>query len=262
MDKHLRTTLIALRDGDIDLDEAARRLATGFYQPLPFATIDHHREMRGGFPEVVYCAGKTPEQAAAIARRIKERSGRVLATRADPEHAAAIRALLPAARHNTVARTVSVGAPPPSTGRPVLVVTAGTSDLPVAEEAIETMRIMGLSVERVVDVGVAGLDRVLAVADRIAAAAAVIVVAGMEGALASVVGGLARSPVIAVPTSVGYGAAFEGLAALLGMLNACSPGVVVVNIDNGFGAGFAAARFVKQTESAEDAESGEAGACA
>jgi NCAIR mutase (PurE)-related protein len=179
---------------------------------------------------------------AAIAERIWERSGRLLATRAESEHAAAIRSAVPGAVHNSVARTVAAGRPRTTSGGTVMVITAGTSDLPVAEEAIETLQFFGRPVERLADVGVAGIARVLQHADRILAASAVVVVAGMDGALASIVGGLARGPVIAVPTSVGYGASFGGLAALLTMLNSCVAGVTVVNIDNGFGAGVAAAR--------------------
>jgi NCAIR mutase (PurE)-related protein len=243
MDILLRTTLQAVRSGEMGVDEACGRLAGWSHESLPFATIDHHRALRSGFPEVVYCAGKTPAQAAAIARRVWERSGRMLATRAGEEHALAVSAAVPAARHNPVARTVSAGAPEPGEGPPVLVVTAGTSDLPVAEEAVETVRMFGQPVETLVDVGVAGVHRLLAHEAALTRAGVVVVVAGMEGALASVVGGLVRVPVIAVPTSVGYGASFEGLAALLAMLSSCAAGVVVVNIDNGFGAGFAAARI-------------------
>jgi hypothetical protein len=243
MDALLRTTLAAVRNGEIDVEEAIRRLATWPQERLPFATIDHHRALRCGFPEVVYCAGKTPGHAAAIADSIWRRAGRLLATRATPEHAAAIEAVVPSARYNPLGRTVSAGAPAPTPLPPVVVVTAGTSDLPVAEEAIETVRMFGQPVEHLVDVGVAGLHRLL---DRRAAldhAGVVIVVAGMEGALASVVGGLVDVPIVALPTSVGYGASFEGLAALLAMLSSCAPGIVTVNIDNGFGAGFAAARI-------------------
>jgi hypothetical protein len=243
MDILLRTTLQAVRTGAIDVDEACRRLAGWRHEALPFATIDHHRALRGGFPEVIYCEGKTPAQSATIATRVWERSGRLLATRSGVDHAGAILAAVPQARHNPVARTVSAGAPDPAPGPPVLVLTAGTSDLPVAQEAIETLRVVGQPVEAIVDVGVAGVHRLLAQQESLERAGVVIVVAGMEGALASVVGGLVRVPVIAVPTSVGYGASFEGLAALLGMLATCAAGVMVVNIDNGFGAGFAAARI-------------------
>jgi NCAIR mutase (PurE)-related protein len=243
MDILLRTTLKALRDREIDVDEACRRLSGWPHERLPFATIDHHRALRSGFPEVVYCEGKTPAQAATISVRLWERTGRLLATRAAPDHAASIREAVPAARHNALARTLSAGAPPPAVTAPVLIVTAGTSDLPVAEEAAETVRMFGQPVEQVVDVGVAGVHRLLSHGEALERAGVVIVVAGMEGALASVVGGLVRVPVVAVPTSVGYGASFEGLAALLGMLTTCAAGVVVVNIDNGFGAGYAAARM-------------------
>ena len=241
-DSFLRTTLTALERGELSLDEACRRLSGWPHERLSFATIDHRREERTGLPEVVYCEGKRPIEAAAIAERIWRHSGRLLATRTGLDHAAAITAAIPCAEHNPVARTVAAGRPDVPIGGRVLVITAGTSDRPVAEEAIETLRMFGRPVETVVDVGVAGIDRILERAERIAAAAAVVVVAGMDGALASVVGGMASGPVIAVPTSVGYGASFEGLAALLTMLNSCAPGVVVVNIDNGFGAGVAAAR--------------------
>jgi hypothetical protein len=243
MDMLLRTTLDAVRTGAIGVDEACRRLAGWRHEPLPFATIDHHRALRNGFPEVVYCQGKTATQAAAIAARVWDRSGRLLATRAGAEHAAAILEAVPTALHNPVARTVIAGAPEPADGPPVLVITAGTSDMPVAEEAIETVRALGQPVAAIVDVGVAGVHRLLEQEGPLGRAGVIVVVAGMEGALASVVGGLVRVPVIAVPTSVGYGASFEGLAALLGMLSTCAAGVVVVNIDNGFGAGFAAARI-------------------
>lgn len=243
IDRFLRTTLAAVRDGEIDLDAACRRLADWRHERLPFATIDHHRAHRNGFPEVVYCEGKTPDQVGTVAERIHARCGRVLATRATDDHARAIGEAIPDAEHNRVARTVSAGAPAPKAGPPVVVVTAGTSDLPVAEEAVETVRMFGEPVEHLVDVGVAGIHRILERTDELDRAGTVVVVAGMDGALPSVVAGLVRVPVVAVPTSVGYGASFEGLAALLTMLNSCATGVTVVNIDNGFGAGFAAARI-------------------
>lgn len=206
---------------------------------------------------MIFCSGKTVTQVAEIAARMWERSGRLLATRADDEQAAAIRAVVSSARHNPLARTVSAGGPAPAAGRSVVVMTAGTSDLPVAEEAIETVRMYGEPVVRVADVGVAGIHRTLSHQETMAEAGVVVVVAGMEGALPSVVGGLTPAPVIAVPTSVGYGASFGGLTALLGMLNSCSPGVTVVNIDNGFGAGVAAARINALRRSGVD--SGSAG---
>jgi len=208
---------------------------------LPFATVDHDRQRRTGAPEVIYAAGKTPAQVVAIARRIVTRAGRCLVTRADTDTQAALVAAFAGARVNQRARTVFLGRAPVGVGR-VCVVSAGTSDLPVAEEAVETLRALGSTVERLIDVGVAGIHRILLRSPSVRRANAVIVVAGMEGALPSVVGGLTHRPVFAVPTSVGYGASFRGLAALLGMLNSCAPGVAVVNIDNGFGAAFAAHR--------------------
>lgn len=264
MDVLLRTTLTAVRDGRIDVDEACRRLAAWPHERLPYATLDHHRSLRTGLPEVLFCAGKTPAQSAEIAERLWRRGGRLLATRADTAHAEAIRSRVPEARHNPVSGTLSAGAPPPLDVPPVLVVTAGTSDLPVAEEAVETLRVLGQPVERLVDVGVAGIHRLLAQEESIGAAGVVVVVAGMDGALASVVGGLARVPVIGVPTSVGYGGSFDGLAALLAMLNTCAAGVVVVNIDNGFGAGVAAARInaLRAADGAAAARAASGGACA
>ncbi|CAN5309691.1 nickel pincer cofactor biosynthesis protein LarB [soil metagenome] len=262
MDALLRTTLSALQAGEIDVEEACRRLAAWPTERLPFATIDHHRSLRNGFPEVVYCAGKSPAQAAEIGSRIWRRTGRMLATRVTLKHAEALRQAVPAARHNPLAGTVSAGTPAPSQGPPVLVVTAGTSDLPVAEEASETIRMLGEPVKGLADVGVAGLHRLLEHQAQVAEAGVIVVVAGMDGALASVIGGLARAPVIAVPTSIGYGASFGGLAALLAMLNTCAAGVVTVNIDNGFGAGVAAARInqLRATDGARTADL--RGACA
>jgi NCAIR mutase (PurE)-related protein len=213
---------------------------------LPFASIDHLRPETQGHQEVIFCSGKTPGQVAAIAERLAAVSGEFLATRAEPAQVALLRERFPTAEHNELGRTVYL-APDPEpvpTGRgTVLVVTAGTSDLPVAEEAAVTARALRNPVERLTDVGVAGIHRLLTQTDALRGAAVIIVVAGMEGALPSVVGGLVRVPVIAVPTSVGYGASFGGLAALLAMLNSCAAGVTVVNIDNGFGAAFAASRI-------------------
>ncbi len=258
MQDSLRTILRAVRDGHLAVEDAHRELqAVSPLETLPFATIDHHRASRTGFPEVIFCSGKTVTQVAEIAARMWERSGRLLATRADDEQAAAIRAVVSSARHNPLARTVSAGGPAPAAGRSVVVMTAGTSDLPVAEEAIETVRMYGEPVVRVADVGVAGIHRTLSHQETMAEAGVVVVGAGMEGALPSDAGGLTPAPVIAVPTSVGYGASFGGLTALLGMLNSCSPGVTVVNIDNGFGAGVAAARINALRRSGVD--SGSAG---
>lgn len=213
---------------------------------LGFATLDRHRALRQGFPEVVFGAGKTPEQLQAICARLEAHGDGFLVTRTAPEAQEALRAAWPAAEVNALARTVLLrgGTPPPASTRSVAVVTAGTSDLPVAEEAAVTLDAFGYRTQRVTDVGVAGIHRVLAQRETLGGAAVVIVVAGMDGALPSVVGGLVRVPVIAVPTSVGYGAAFQGLAPLLTMLNSCAAGVTVCNIDNGFGAAVAAARIL------------------
>ncbi len=214
------------------------------------AELDLSRGARRGYPEAIYCEGKTPEQVRAIARRLRdahasgETSGSVLFTRASADHAAAVLAELPDARHDATARFLAWPSEPPApTGELVVVLCAGTSDLPVAQEAVLTARYLGRHVELVVDVGVAGIHRILARRELIDRAGALVVVAGMDGALASVVAGLASAPVVAVPTSVGYGAAFGGIAPLLTMLNACAPGVGVVNIDNGYGAGHLAAQI-------------------
>jgi pyridinium-3,5-biscarboxylic acid mononucleotide synthase len=219
------------------------------YEDLPFARIDHHRTLRQGHPEVVFCEGKTPEQIVAICERLEAASGFFLGTRASEEIAARLRARFPRLVWNPLARTVHLPSPdrpkPDSTTGTILVISAGTSDLPVAEEAAVVADAFGHSVERLVDVGVAGLHRLLAATEQMQRARVVIVVAGMEGALPSVVGGMVGVPVIAVPTSVGYGASFGGLAALLAMLNSCAAGITVVNIDNGFGAAAAASRICR-----------------
>jgi len=213
---------------------------------LPFASIDHLRPLTQGHQEVIFCLNKTPGQVVAIAQRLAERSGTFLATRIEPAHRDALQVAFPRVAINELGRTAYL-APDPEpapTGRgKILVVTAGTSDLPVAEEAAVTARALGNAVERLTDVGVAGIHRLLTQTEALREAAVIIVVAGMEGALPSVVGGLVKAPVIAVPTSVGYGASFGGLAALLAMLNSCASGVTVVNIDNGFGAAAAASRI-------------------
>jgi len=213
---------------------------------LSFATIDHLRPVTQGHQEVIFCPGKTAGQVVAIAERLESAGGQFFATRADPEHCQGLRARFPRAEVNEIGRTVFLppDPEPAPTGRgTVLVVTAGTSDLPVAEEAAVTARALSNRVERLTDVGVAGLHRILTQTEALRGAAVIIVVAGMDGALPSVVGGLVKAPVIAVPTSVGYGASFGGLAALLAMLNSCASGVTVVNIDNGFGAAAAASRI-------------------
>lgn len=212
----------------------------------PFARIDHHRELRQGHPEAVLCEGKTAGQVVTICERLARRGDGFLATRADEQTRERLLAAFPEAESNDLGRTVHLepDTPRQPDGRgPVLVVSAGTGDVPVAEEAAVTARALGNSVERLYDVGVAGIHRLLRETETLRRAGVLIVVAGMEGALPSVVGGLVAAPVIAVPTSVGYGASFHGLAALLGMLNGCAAGVTVVNIDNGFGAACAAARI-------------------
>ncbi len=244
--ERLRALLAEVASGAVAPDEAERRLAWTPFEEMPIASVDHHRALRQGFPEVIFGEGKTPEQTVAIARRIAARGDGVLVTRVSLATADALAAAFPAIELNAIGRTAWL-APAEASERKargdVLIVTAGTSDLPVAEEAAVTARAFGNPVERMTDVGVAGLHRLLAQGERLRSAAVVIVVAGMEGALPSVVGGLVSAPVIAVPTSVGYGAAFGGMAALLGMLNSCASGVTVVNIDNGFGAAAAASRI-------------------
>lgn len=217
-----------------------------------FANLDLCRAARRGYPEAVYCEGKTPEQVAAIAAAVRARTDVVtLFTRADPAHAKAILNELPDAHHDTVAALLAwPPVPPEPAGGLVVVVAAGTSDLPVAREALQTARYLGRATELVVDVGVAGLHRILARLDLLRRARVIVVAAGMDGALPSVVAGLVAAPVVAVPTSVGYGAAFGGLAPLLAMLNACAPGVAVVNIDNGYGAGHLAAQITAPTDNA------------
>ncbi len=216
------------------------------YEDLDFARLDHHRALRQGAPEVVFGQGKTPAQVVAIVQRMVAHSGSALVTRADAEMAAQVLAAQPGAAYHAAPRLITVGgfAEPKAEAGFVAVLAAGTSDLPVAEEAAVTLEWLGVSVQRVWDVGAAGLHRLLDQREVLWAAQAIIVVAGMEGALATVVGGLAACPIVAVPTSVGYGASFNGLAPLLTMLNTCTPGVAVVNIDNGFGAAMFAHRIV------------------
>ncbi len=237
----LARTLEKVRAGDMSVSEAIRELSILPYEELSFAKVDHHRDMRTGFPEVVFGRGKTVEQIVAIAQRLVARSDKVLVTRADEPAFLAVKEKIGDAVYNRAARTIVVNRRQNSVLLPgVSVVTGGTADIPIAEEAAVTAELMGNQVDKVFDVGVAGLHRLLDKLPRLREAKVLVVVAGMEGALASVVGGLVSAPIIAVPTSVGYGANFEGLAPLLAMLNSCAPGVSVVNIDNGFGAGYMA----------------------
>jgi NCAIR mutase (PurE)-related protein len=244
----LAELLAAVRSGTCPVDEALQRLRTRPFEDLEFARIDHHRALRNGFPEVILGEGKSAEQVVAIAERMVAAGSSVLVTRVGPETAARLVDAVPGfAYHATARLALRWRDEAEVTGRgTILVVSAGTADVPVAEEAALSAEIMGNRVERLYDVGVAGLHRLLHERERLWKAAVLIVVAGMEGALPSVVGGLVDRPVIAVPTSVGYGASLGGLAALLGMLNTCAAGVVVVNIDNGFGAAAAASRINHQ----------------
>lgn len=240
----VKALLEAVREGTLPVEEALERLKALPYEELDFATLDSHRSLRQGFPEVLFCPGKSVEQVTAIAERLLDHHDTLLATRATEEVYKAIARLESAAEFNPLARTVVVrrGRRPPIGGT-VLIICAGTADLPVAEEAAVTVDVLGSRVERLYDVGVAGLHRLLDKRQQVEAANVVVVVAGMDGVLPSVVGGLTDRPLIAVPTSVGYGASFGGLAALLTMLNSCAAGVAVVNIDNGFGAGVLAHRI-------------------
>jgi NCAIR mutase (PurE)-related protein len=240
----LRDLLAAVADGSLPVAEAVERLRHLPYEDLPDARVDHHRELRQGAPEVIFGAGKTPQQVASITRALLEAGSNVLCTRASPEAAAAVVAVAPDAHHDEAARTVTVVREPPRELGRVGVLCAGTSDLPVAREAVVSAEFFGARVKLASDVGVAGLHRLLGSMDVLRESDVLIVVAGMEGALPSVVGGLTAAPVVAVPTSVGYGASLGGLTALLAMLSSCASGVTVVNIDNGFGAAAAAHRML------------------
>ena len=240
----LRRRLEQLRQGNCSVEEVLEFLRDFPYQDLDFARVDHHRPLRTGFPEVVFGQGKTPEQVAGIVRSLAGRGNPVLVTRTDRVAFEAVKELVPQAEFREGANAIVVTDDlQKETREGVLVVTAGTADLPVAEEAALTATLMGCPPQRMNDVGVAGLHRLFDSLEELRAARVIVVVAGMEAALASVVAGLVTAPVIAVPTSVGYGASFEGLSALLGMLNSCAPGVATVNIDNGFGAGYLAAQI-------------------
>ncbi|MFO0774783.1 MAG: nickel pincer cofactor biosynthesis protein LarB [Nitrospiraceae bacterium] len=236
--------------GAVDLETVVARLSAPAAEPMGFATVDHQRALRQGFPEVIFCEGKTTKQVTAIAKRLLSHNTRLLATRVDPAVARALCRIHPRARYHEEARLVTVEPPKALRRGHVLVVTAGTADVPVAEEARLTAEVMGSRTEALYDVGVAGLHRILSHHARLEAPRAIVVVAGMDGVLPSVVGGLVAKPVIAVPTSRGYGASFGGLAALLTMLNSCAAGVGVMNIDNGFGAGCLAHRINMLVEEA------------
>jgi len=239
--EQLRSLFEQVRDGAVDIDAAMVRMRHMPFEDLGFAKVDHHRALRHGIPEVIFAKGKTPGQVVAIAGKLLENARNVLITRADRECAAAVEAALPSGEYAPLSGTIRFWGDHTLHGKgKVVVVCAGTSDMPVAEEAQITAEVMGNQVEAIYDIGVAGIHRLLSNRERLTDARVVVVCAGMEGALPSVVGGLVSCPVIAVPTSVGYGASFHGLAALLGMLNSCASNVTVVNIDNGFGAGYVA----------------------
>ena len=233
----IEALLNEVREGRLDVAHALERLRHLPFEDLGFAKLDHHRALRTGMPEVIFASGKTSQQVAAIFARMAKAGGNALATRASREAYEAVLAVEPRAEYHEMARAITLTQTEPAPGKGMVgVVCAGTSDLPVAEEAAVTARLMGNSVELIADVGVAGIHRLLAQQHALTSARVLIVCAGMEGALPTVVGGLVNAPVIAVPTSIGYGASLGGIAALLGMLNTCSPNVSVVNIDNGFGA--------------------------
>jgi hypothetical protein len=237
----LRRLLERVQRGTCSIDDAFSRLRDLPFEDLGFAKVDHHRALRHGYPEVIYCPGKATEHVVEIARAIVARGSNLLATRASRDVFDAVSDAIAGVEYNALGRTIRYVQTPLDARVGILIVSAGTSDIPVAEEAFETATIMGNRVERLYDVGVAGLHRLLSHASTLTSARVIVVVAGMEGALPSVVGGLVGVPIIAVPTSTGYGASFNGLAALLAMLNTCASGVTVVNIDNGYGAGYAAA---------------------
>ena len=237
----LRTLFDQVRKGLLSPDEAVEKLRHLPFEDLGFAKVDHHRALRQGMPEVIFGQGKTPRQVADIFSRLAKHGGNVLATRATDDQYAAVVAKVKSAEYRPLARAITLKRDRKRYGKGVIaVVSAGTSDIPVAEEAVVTAEMMGNTVQHIYDVGVAGIHRLLAHRAALSKARVIIVCAGMEGALPSVVGGLVGVPVVAVPTSIGYGAAFEGLAALLGMMNSCASNVSVVNIDNGFGAGYVA----------------------
>lgn len=244
--EELKKLLANVKDGTVEIEQAYKEIKALPYEDLGFAKLDHHRNIRNGYPEVIYCEGKTNKQIVEIIQRLMLKNNNILATRASREVYDAISEIISDAEYHIDARVVVVKRQKiVVTEKKIAVITAGTSDIPVAEEAAITAEVLGNKVIRIYDVGVAGIHRLLSQMDIISEANVIIVVAGMEGALASVVGGLVDKPVIAVPTSIGYGANFGGLAALLTMLNSCSSGIGVVNIDNGFGAGYLASNINK-----------------
>jgi len=251
--QHLADLLTQVRDGKLAVDQALERLGTMPFETLDFATVDHHRALRCGFAEVIFCPGKTPDQIVTIFEKLAATGTNVMASRAEPGVFDRVKAKFPGAEYNELGRTITLRQVPAKLSPGMIgIVSAGTSDLPVAEEARVTAEIMDQRTQTFYDVGIAGLHRLLARNQELREMNVLVVVAGMEGALPSVVGGLVQVPVLAVPTSVGYGASFGGLSALLTMLNSCVPGVAVVNIDNGFAAGYLAARINSLAESRRD----------
>jgi len=240
--EYLRQLLEGVKKGKISIDAALNELKTLPFEDIGFATLDHHRSLRKGFPEVIWGEGKTSSQITTIIKKMLNKNYPVLVTRVDARKAACIKKSIPKITYHPLSRTLTLttGKIPKTEKGTILVVSAGTSDIPVAEEALITATIMGNKVDHLYDVGVAGIHRLFEKKDKLLSASVLIVVAGMEGALASVIGGLVDKPVIAVPTSIGYGTGFGGIAALLSMLNSCASGIAVVNIDNGFGAGYIA----------------------
>lgn len=244
--KEIEDLLIDVKEGRKSIEEALEVLKNFPYTDLGFAKIDHHREMRTGYPEIIYCSGKTIDQVKEIFRVMSLNENNIIGTRANPEMYEAVKNILPDAIYYSEAKIISLQKKKPKAPESkIAVITAGTSDIPVAEEAAVTAELLGNIVVRIYDAGVAGIHRLVDNLPQIRSCRVVIVIAGMEGALASVVGGLVDKPVIAVPTSIGYGASFGGISALLAMLTSCSSGVTVVNIDNGFGAGFSASMINK-----------------
>ena len=236
----IRQLLEGVKKGKVPIDAAVERLKTLPFEDIGFATLDHHRSLRKGFPEVIWGEGKTSSQITMIIKKMLNKNYPVLVTRVDARKAACIKKSIPKITYHPLSRTLTSGKIPKTEKGTILVVSAGTSDIPVAEEALITATIMGNKVDHLYDVGVAGIHRLFEKKDKLLSASVLIVVAGMEGALPSVIGGLVDKPVIAVPTSIGYGTGFGGVAALLSMLNTCASGIAVVNIDNGFGAGYIA----------------------
>ncbi len=247
--EYLKNLLEEYKNGNVSLDKTMNELKNLPYKDMDFAKIDHHRHLRQGFPEVVFCAGKTNEQIVEILKELKRKNSIVLATKANKENADFILQKLPQCRYHEKAKTISYGTfPKIKTHSYACLITAGTADIPVAEESRIFLKAAGIQTKKLYDCGVAGVHRLFSNVDDVLNASAIIVIAGMEGALASIIGGIAPCPVIAVPTSIGYGANLGGIAALLGMLNSCAPTVSVVNIDNGFGAAYSASMIVKQSD--------------